>query len=138
MNHRAGQPAYPYTEWKQRGACSQADGTACLHGTFVAGFVCRRIDRPGDSPTADCWYVHLRGDFSGQRRDAERRPKASPTIRLLGGCSNAERSAALAHPSTTDERIGGCGAWPGGVIMLAAGNQERGYCHHPPSVGGSL
>ena len=58
-----------------RGACTQANSMACLHGTFVAGILVRQA---GIGRSSDLSRLHLasaadlRRNDSGERRDAER------------------------------------------------------------------
>lgn len=113
--------------------CTQADSTACAHGTFVAGMLCARRGAAAAAICPDCTLL-ASSIFADTPRGHEPIPSATPG-ELAGailGCINAGArvvniSAALLHSSARDERQLGevldYSARRGVIVVAAAGNQ---------------
>ena len=114
-------------------ACTQADSTACLHGTFIAGILAARRDSAAPAICPDC-TVLVRPVFSETSVGRDHMPSATPEelAAAVLDCVNAgariiNLSLALAQPS-----IKGEGALDeafnqalsrGVLVAAAAGNQ---------------
>jgi len=115
------------------GACTQANSTACLHGTFVAGILCAKRDSSAPAICPDCTLL-VRPIFAETTAANEEMPSATPEelAQAILDCIDAGThvlnvSAALAHPSIKSE----CAleealdraAKRGVIVIVAAGNQ---------------
>ncbi len=114
-------------------SCTQANSTACLHGTFVAGILSAKRDSPAPAICPDCTLL-LRPIFTETTSGNEQMPGATPTelATAIFDCIHAgarviNLSLALAQPSTRGEKALEAAldlAMTRGVIVVAAsGNQ---------------
>jgi subtilisin family serine protease len=120
------------TRGPDRATC-QANRTACLHGTFVAGILSARRTSSAPAICPGCTLV-VRPIFLDTTSDREQIPHATPNdlAAAIFDCIEAgtrviNLSLGLAHPSTTGER---CLGWAldhaikrGVIVVAAAGNQ---------------
>src|SRR5690242_8295248 len=113
--------------------CTQANSTACLHGTFVAGILTARRNSPAPAICPDCTLL-IRPIFSETTTGNEQMPSATPQelAAAIIECINAgaraiNLSLALAQPATRgeqalqaalDQAVG-----RGVIVVAAAGNQ---------------
>src|SRR5262249_49484770 len=115
------------------GACTQANSTACLHGTFVAGIL---FATRGSVAPAICPHCTLlvRPIFSETKTANGQMPSATPEelAQAILDCIDAGAnvlnvSAGLAHPSIKGERVLeeslDQAAKRGVIVIAAAGNQ---------------
>jgi subtilisin family serine protease len=91
-------------------ACAQAESTACLHGTFVAGILSARRNSRAPAICPECTLL-VRPIFGELISGAERMPSATPRelaaaiIECIeAGARVINLSLALAQPSTSGER----------------------------------
>jgi subtilisin family serine protease len=91
-------------------ACTQANSTACLHGTFVAGILSANRSSPAPAICPDCTVV-IRPIFAEKTDGGERMPSATPRelAAAIIDCMDAgarliNLSLALAQPSPNGER----------------------------------
>jgi subtilisin family serine protease len=114
-------------------ACSRADSTACLHGTFVAGILAAKRDSPAPAISPDCTLL-VRPIFSEATIDSRGLPSAGPEdlAAAIVDCADAgvrliNLSLALARPSPRAERgleqALDHAARRGVLVVVAAGNQ---------------
>lgn len=118
---------------KNGATCTQADSTACLHGTFVAGILSAQRNSPAPAICPNCTLV-VRPIFPEATSGSESMPSATPqelveAIQdcLVAGVQVINLSLALAHPSTKgeqslDQTLNQC-ARLGVLVVVAAGNQ---------------
>ena len=113
--------------------CTQVKGSACLHGTFVAGILSAKRDSPAPAICPDCTLL-VRPIFAEATFGREHMPSATPKelaaaiIECIdAGARVINLSLALAQPSTKEEQAlveALNQAVKRGVIMIAAaGNQ---------------
>jgi subtilisin family serine protease len=113
--------------------CTQADSTACLHGTFIAGILSAKRNSPAPAICPNCTLL-IRPIFAETTSGSEQMPGASPKelAAAIIECSNAgarviNLSLALAEPSTKGERaLEEALDWAvrrGVIVVAAAGNQ---------------
>ena len=118
---------------QNRGACTLARSTACLHGTFVAGILSAKRSSSAPAICPGCTLL-IRPIFPEHSTGHEQMPNATPQelAAAIMDCFNAgtrviNLSLALAHPSTTgeqalEEALNQC-ARRGVLVVVAAGNQ---------------
>jgi subtilisin family serine protease len=129
------------------GTCAQANSTACVHGTFVAGILCAKRGSVAPAICPDCTLL-IRPIFGETTLGSERMPSTTPQelAAAIVECIEASvrvinLSLALAQPSSKAERAleeALDHATRRGVIVVAAsGNQGTlwQHCHHPPPLG---
>lgn len=116
-----------------RAACTQADSTACLHGTFIAGILSAKRASPAPAICPDCTLL-VRPIFSEKTFGREHMPSATPqelAAAILecidAGARIINLSLALAQPSTKGEQAleeaFNRALSRGVLIVAAAGNQ---------------
>ncbi|MCC6698936.1 MAG: S8 family serine peptidase [Candidatus Hydrogenedentes bacterium] len=117
------------------GACSIADSTACLHGTFVAGILTGQRGSTAPAICPDCTLL-VRPIFTESAASNGEMPSASPaelaraiTDCVMAGARVLNMSAALALASIQAERALeealDLAARRGAIVVVAAGNQTR-------------
>ena len=115
------------------GACTQANSTACLHGTFVAGILSAKPGSVAPAICPDCTLL-VRPIFAETKAANGEMPSATPKelAQAILDCLDAGArvvnvSAALAQPSTQSERALeealDRAARRGVIVIAAAGNQ---------------
>lgn len=115
------------------GACTQANSTACLHGTFVAGILSAKRDSPAPGICPSCTLL-VRPIFAETAAVNGELPSATPEelAQAILDCIKAGTcvlnvSAAIAQPSSKSERtleeVLDHAARRGVIIVAAAGNQ---------------
>jgi subtilisin family serine protease len=115
------------------GACTQANSTACLHGTFVAGILSARRGSAAPAICPGCTLL-VRPIFAETRTATGHLPSASPEelAQAILDCVHAGArvlniSAALAQPSVGEQGFLSAAldhaAKQGAVVIAAAGNQ---------------
>ena len=115
------------------GACTQANSTACLHGTFVAGILSAKRGSTAPAICPNCTLL-LRPIFAETTAANGEMPSASPEelSQAILDCIDAGArvlnvSAALAQPSIKNERpledALNHAARRGVIVVVAAGNQ---------------
>ena len=115
------------------GTCTQANSTACLHGTFVAGILSARRKSSAPAICPNCTLL-LRPIFTETTSGREHMPSATPqelTAAIIAcidaGARVVNLSLALAQPSTKGEQALeealDHAARRGVLIVAAAGNQ---------------
>jgi subtilisin family serine protease len=115
------------------GACTQANSTACLHGTFVAGILCAKRDSSAPAICPDCTLL-ARPIFTETTAANGEMPSATPEelAQAILDCIDAGArvlnvSAALAQPSIKSERALeealDQALRRGVIVIVAAGNQ---------------
>ena len=127
--------------------CTQANSTACLHGTFVAGILSAKRNSPAPAICPNCTLL-IRPIFAEKTTGSEQMPSATPQelaaaiIECIdAGARVINLSLALAQPSTKGEQALGRGAQSGrqaGRDRGRGGGQSRHprqFRHHPPSMG---
>jgi subtilisin family serine protease len=113
--------------------CTQANSTACLHGTFVAGILSARRNSPAPAICPECTLL-VRPLFSEATSGSEQMPSATPQelARAIIECVNAgarviNLSLALAQPSINEEEFLeetlNQAVRRGVIVVVAAGNQ---------------
>ena len=114
-------------------ACTQANSTACLHGTFIAGILSAKRNSPAPAICPNCTLL-IRPIFAEMTAGREHMPSATPQelAAAILECLNAgarviNLSLALAQPSTKgeqalDEALNQA-LRRGVLIVAAAGNQ---------------
>ncbi len=118
---------------KNGATCTQANSTACLHGTFVAGILSAKRNSPAPAICPDCTLL-IRPIFAETTSGREHMPSATPQelaaaiIECIdAGARVINLSLALAQPSIKGEQAleeALNQAIRRGVIMVAAaGNQ---------------
>jgi subtilisin family serine protease len=116
-----------------RGACTQANSMACLHGTFVAGILSAKRGSVAPAICPDCTLL-VRPIFAETAAASGEMPSAMPEelAQAILDCIDAGArvlnvSAALAHPSMKNERTLEEAldqtARRGVIVVAAAGNQ---------------
>jgi subtilisin family serine protease len=116
------------------GACTQANGAACLHGTFVAGILSAKWGSVAPAICPNCTLLVLPIFAETTAADGEM-PSAMPEelAQAILDCIDADArvlnvSAALAQPSLKSERALeealDRAAKRGVIVIAAAGNQE--------------
>ncbi|SCX46300.1 S8 family serine peptidase [Nitrosospira sp. Nsp1] len=114
-------------------ACTQANSTACLHGTFIAGILSAKRGSAAPAICPDC-TVLIRPIFSEKTLGREHMPSATPQelAAAILECINAgarviNLSLALAQPSVKGEQVLeealNQALRRGVLIIAAAGNQ---------------
>jgi subtilisin family serine protease len=114
-------------------ACTQANSTACLHGTFVAGILCAKKGSPAPAICPNCTLV-IRPIFPEATSGSEQMPSATPQelAAAIIECIDASArvinlSLALTQPSTKGEQdleeAFNQAARRGVIVVAAAGNQ---------------
>jgi subtilisin family serine protease len=114
-------------------ACTRADSTACLHGTFVVGILSARRDSPAPAICPDCTLL-IRPIFAEATTGSDQMPSATPrqlaaaiTECIDAGARVINLSLALAQPSSKGEQAleeaVDRGARRGVLVVAAAGNQ---------------
>jgi subtilisin family serine protease len=90
--------------------CTQADSTACLHGTFVAGVLTAKRNSPAPAICPDCTLL-IRPVFVERTTGREQMPSATPqelaaavTECIGAGARVINLSLALAQPSADGEQ----------------------------------
>ena len=117
----------------QQHACAQADSTACLHGTFVAGILSAKRNSPAPAICPDCTLL-VRPIFAEVTSGREHMPSATPKelaaaiIECIdAGARVINLSLALAQPSTRGEQsleeALNQAVRRGVIVVAAAGNQ---------------
>jgi subtilisin family serine protease len=113
--------------------CTQANSTACLHGTFVAGILAAKRNSPAPAICPDCTLI-VRPMFAEKTTGTEQMPSATPqelAAAILecidAGARVINLSLSLAQPSTKgeqalDEALNRA-ARRGVIVVAAAGNQ---------------
>lgn len=115
------------------GACSQANGAACLHGTFVAGILSAKRGSVAPAICPDCTLL-VRPIFADATPANGEMPSATPEelaqaiLDCIGaGARVLNVSAALAQPSIKNdqalEEALDQAARRGVLVVVAAGNQ---------------
>ncbi len=91
-------------------ACTQANSTACLHGTFIAGILSAKRNSPAPAICPNCTLL-IRPIFAETTSGREHMPSATPQelAAAILECINAgarviNLSLALAQPSTKGEQ----------------------------------
>ena len=114
-------------------ACTQANSTACLHGTFVAGILSAKRGSVAPAICPNCTLL-VRPIFAETTAANGEMPSATPEelAQAILDCIDAGArvlniSAALAQPSMKNERTLeealGQAARRGVIVIVAAGNQ---------------
>src|SRR5712692_974679 len=95
---------------KLSGTCAQANSTACLHGTFVAGILCGKRNSTAPAICPQCTLL-VRPIFAETIPGNGQMPSATPqelaaaiTESIEAGARVINLSAALAQPSSKGER----------------------------------
>ncbi len=115
------------------GACTQANSTACLHGTFVAGILSAKRGSVAPAICPNCTLL-VRPIFAETKAANGEMPSAMPEelAQAIRDCIDAGArvlnvSAALAQPSIKNERALeealDQAARRGVIVIVAAGNQ---------------
>ena len=115
------------------GACTQANSTACLHGTFVAGILSAKRGSVAPAICPNCTLL-VRPIFAETKAANGEMPSATPEelAQAILDCIEAGAqvlnvSAALAQPSIKNERALeealDQAARRGVIVIVAAGNQ---------------
>ncbi len=109
--------------------CTQANSTACLHGTFVAGILSAKRNSPAPAICPNCTLL-IRPIFAETTSGREQMPSATPQelAAAIIECINAgarviNLSLALAQPSTKGEEALNQAVKRGVIVVAAAGNQ---------------
>lgn len=113
--------------------CMQANSTACLHGTFVAGILCAKRNSPAPAICPNCTLL-IRPIFTETTSGREYMPTATPLelAAAIIDCINAgarviNLSLGLAQPSTKGdqalEEALNQAIRRGVIVVAAAGNQ---------------
>jgi subtilisin family serine protease len=115
------------------GTCTQANSTACLHGTFVAGILSAKRNSPAPAICPTCTLL-IRPIFSETTSGREHMPSATPLElaaaiieSINAGARVINLSLGLAQPSTKgeqalDEALNHA-VRRGVIVVAAAGNQ---------------
>ncbi|MDN5935400.1 MAG: S8 family serine peptidase [Nitrosospira sp.] len=114
-------------------ACTQANSTACLHGTFIAGILSAKRNSPAPAICPGCTLL-IRPIFTETTAGREHMPSATPqelAVAILecikAGAQVINLSLALAQPSTKGEHALEAALTlalkRGVLIVAAAGNQ---------------
>lgn len=114
-------------------ACTQAQSTACLHGTFIAGILAAKRNSPAPAICPGCTLL-IRPIFTETTSGREHLPSATPQelaaaiLECIGaGAHIINLSLALAQPSTKGEQALEealhLALRRGVLIVAAAGNQ---------------
>jgi subtilisin family serine protease len=95
---------------RMAGACAQAGGAACMHGTFVAGILCARRGSQAPAICPDCTLL-VRPIFADTTLDRSQVPSAPPgelAAAILecieAGARVLNMSVALAQSSSSGQR----------------------------------
>jgi len=118
---------------KNDATCTQADSTACLHGTFVAGILSAKRNSPAPAICPDCTLL-IRPIFAETASGREHMPSATPQelaaaiIECIdAGARVINLSLALAQPSIEGEQALeealNQAIRRGVIVVAAAGNQ---------------
>jgi len=118
---------------KNGATCSQANSTACLHGTFVAGILSAKRDSLAPAICPNCTLL-LRPIFARDDSGRDPMPSATPVelAAAIIACVDAgarviNLSLGLAQPSTKEERALeealDHAVRHGVIVVAAAGNQ---------------
>jgi subtilisin family serine protease len=118
---------------KNGAACTQANSTACLHGTFVAGILSAKRNSPAPAICPDCTLL-IRPIFAEAASGREHMPSATPQelaaaiIECIdAGARVINLSLALAQPSIKGEQALeealNQAIRRGVIVVAAAGNQ---------------
>jgi len=118
---------------KNGATCSQANSTACLHGTFVAGILSAKRDSLAPAICPNCTLL-LRPIFAETTSGRDPMPSATPVelAAAIIACVDAgarviNLSLGLAQPSTKEERALeealDHAVRHGVIVVAAAGNQ---------------
>ena len=113
--------------------CTQANSTACLHGTFVAGILSAKRNSPAPAICPSCTLL-IRPIFAERTTGREQMPSATPQelaaaiIECIdAGARVINLSLALAQPSTKGEQALeealSQAVRRGVIVVAAAGNQ---------------
>jgi subtilisin family serine protease len=113
--------------------CSQANSTACLHGTFVAGILSAKRNSPAPAICPNCTLL-VRPIFAEKTTGSEQLPSATPQELaaaiidcITAGARVINLSLALAQPSIKEERsledAFNQAIRRGAIVVAAAGNQ---------------
>ena len=113
--------------------CTQANSTACLHGTFVAGILSAKRNSPAPAICPSCTLL-IRPIFAEKATGREQMPSATPQelaaaiIECIdAGARVINLSLALAQPSTKGEQALeealSQAVRRGVIVVAAAGNQ---------------
>jgi subtilisin family serine protease len=113
--------------------CTQANSTACLHGTFVAGILSAKRNSPAPAICPNCTLL-IRPVFAESTSGSEQMPSATPKelaaaiIECIdAGACVLNLSLALAQPSTKGEQpleeALNQAVRRGVIVVVAAGNQ---------------
>jgi subtilisin family serine protease len=116
-----------------RGACTQANSRACLHGTFIAGILSAKRNSSAPAICPDCTLL-LRPVFTEATAGNMQTPSATPQALAAAiiecveaGARCINLSLALAQPSSKGEReleqVLDHATKRGVIIVAAAGNQ---------------
>jgi subtilisin family serine protease len=118
---------------KNGATCTQANSTACLHGTFVAGILSAKRNSPAPAICPDCTLL-IRPIFAETISGREHMPSATPQelAAAISECIDAgarviNLSLALAQPSIKGEQALeealNQAIRRGVIVVAAAGNQ---------------
>jgi subtilisin family serine protease len=118
---------------KNGATCTQANSTACLHGTFVAGILSAKRNSPAPAICPDCTLL-IRPIFAETALGRDHMPSATPQelAEAIIECIDAgarviNLSLALAQPSIKGERALeealNLAIRRGVIVVAAAGNQ---------------
>jgi len=118
---------------KNSATCTQANSTACLHGTFVAGILSAKRNSPAPAICPNCTLL-IRSIFTETTVGSEQMPSTTPKelaaaiIECIdAGAQVINLSLALAQPSTkgeqTLEEALNQAVRRGVIVVAASGNQ---------------
>ncbi len=116
------------------GTCTQANSTACLHGTFVAGILSAKRNSPAPAICPNCTLL-IRPIFAEAASGREHMPSATPqelAVAIIecidAGARVINLSLAIAQPSTKGEKALeealNQAVKRGVIVVAAAGNQS--------------
>jgi subtilisin family serine protease len=119
---------------KNRAVCAQANSTACMHGTFIAGILSGKRNSPAPAICPNCTLL-IRPIFAETTSGREHMPSATPLelAAAIIDCIDAgarviNLSLALAHPSSKGEQALeqalNHAMRRGTIVVVAAGNQS--------------
>ena len=118
---------------KNSATCTQANSTACLHGTFVAGILSAKRNSPAPAICPNCTLL-IRSIFTEATVGSEQMPSTTPKelaaaiIECIdAGAQVINLSLALAQPSTKEEQTLeealNQAVRRGVIVVAASGNQ---------------
>jgi subtilisin family serine protease len=118
---------------EKNGRCDQANSTACLHGTYIAGILCGKRNSIAPAICPSCTIL-VRPIFAEAAEGTDQMPSAKPEELaaaivdcIKSGAQVLNLSVALSHPSVRGERrleeALDYAAQRGVITVAAAGNQ---------------